>query len=262
MPALALWAALFLGLSPTLLDLGRHWIAEPWAAPFALFVPLWILAVRRPADRSRPRTFGLLLVAGGLLLATFAATSGVTRWGRFGFPAAVLGLAMWLGTPPAARALLAAWWIPLPHFLQTAAFLPLSRLGERLANDLQAWTGGAPLYAAKELLPAIDAVPVGPADLGLQSCWLLAGMAWYAGTTGGCELRRTAGLALRAALLGIPLQMLALALAMALAVLGSSVLARGLLDLVVPFAAMCGLIWLVRRRARDTATPIARGVES
>lgn len=259
MSGLALWAALFLGFSPTLLDLARHWIAEPWAAPFAVFVPLWILAVRRPADRSHARPLGLLLVVGGLLLATFAATSGVTRWGRFGLPAAVVGLAMWLGTPPVARALVAAWWIPFPHFFQTAVFQPLSRLAERWASDGQAWTGGAPLYAAQEMLPAIDAVPIGPADLGLQSCWLLAGVAWYAGATRGCGGGQTAARALRAGFLGIPIQGLALALAVPMTLLGSAELARGFLDLVVPLVAVGALSWLVRDRDRRGVGPLRSG---
>ena len=262
MPALALWIALFVGLSPTLLDLARHWTTEPWAAPFAVFVPLWFVAVRRPDLRLRPRSFGLLLVIAGLLLATFAATSGVTRWGRFGVPIAVVGLAIWIGTPPPARALVAAWWIPLPHFLQTALFFPLSRIGERLATDLQSWTGGAPVYTAKKLLPAIDAVPIGPADLGLQVCWFLAGVAWYAGVTGGRALRGSAHLALRAALLGVAIQVLALALAVPLTIAGSAALARGFLDLVVPLVAVGALLWLFLIHSRHSARPLGSGARS
>jgi hypothetical protein len=262
LPALALWIALFVGLSPTLLDLARHWTAETWAAPFALFVPLWFIAVRQSGAGSRPRSFGLLLIVAGLLLATFAATSGVTRWGRYGVPIAVVGLAMWLGTPSAARAVVAAWWIPLPHFLQTALFLPLSRIGERLASDWQSWTGGAPVYTAKQLLPAIDAVPIGPADLGLQVCWFLAGVAWYAGVTGGRDLRGSAGLVLRAALLGVAIQMLALALAVPLTIAGSAALARGFLDLVVPLVAFGALLWLVLGHRQRVAAPLGAGVRS
>ena len=261
MPAIALWIALFVGFSPTLIDLVRHWTSEPWAAPFAGFVPLWILAMRSHTQRARRRPLGLVLVVSGLLLATFAATGGVTRWGRFGLPIAVFGLALWLGTPPAARAMLVAWWIPLPHFIQSTLFMPLSRSAEWLAIQAQTWTGGAPLFAGKQMLPAIDGVPIGPADLGLQSCWLLAGVAWYAGTTSGFDLRRTAGLALRAALLGIPIQILALLVVVPLTFLGSALLARDFLDLVVPLVALCALIWLASGgHLRDT-TPFGRGVE-
>lgn len=262
LPAIALWIALFLGFSPTLIDLVRHWTSEPWAAPSAGFVPLWILAMRSHTHGARRRPLGLVLVVAGLLLATFAATGGVTRWGRFGLPTAVLGLALWLGTPPAARAILVAWWIPFPHFVQSALFIPLSRFAESLAIHAQAWTGGAPIFAGRQMLPAIDGVPIGPADLGLQSCWLLAGVAWYAGTARGFDLRKTTGLALRAALLGIPIQMLALVLVVPLTLLGSSLLARDFLDLIVLLVAICALIWLASGGHLNGAAPFGRRARS
>ena len=110
------------------------------------------------------------------------------------------------------------------------------------------------------MLPAIDAVRLGPADLGLQSCWLLAGVAWYAGTTRGCEGGQTAGRALRAGLLGIPIQGLALALAVPMTLLGSAQLARGFLDLVVPLVAVGALFWLVRVRDHRVAGALRSGV--
>lgn len=253
MPAPVLWLALFAGLSPTLLDLARHWIREPWALPSACFVPLWLLAVRGEGGGRRRPGAGLALIGAGLGIAAFAAASGSARFGRFGIPLAVVGLALWIGRPSPARAALAAWWIPMPHVVQTRVFGLLSPLAERLAAGLAEVTGGAPLYAARELLPGIDAVRLGPLDTGLQLVWLLAGLGWYAAVRGGGTARAAAGRALRLGLLGIPLQLLALALAAALAHVASAALARSWLDLVAPIGLAGGLLWLLAERWQDGA---------
>lgn len=257
LPGLVLWCALFVGLSPTLLDLARHWLAESWALPFAGFVPLWLLAVQSDRQPARPRPLGVWLLIGGLLLAAFAATSGSTRLGRYGVPAAVVGLALWLGTPALVRALIAVWWIPMPNVVQASLFAPLARVAEGIANRLAAWTGGEPLYAARQLLPAVDPVRIGPEDLGVQVCWLLAGVAWYAAARRGADVPRAAGLALRSALIGVPLQAMALAVASALALLGSSSAARAWLDLFLPLVAVCALAWLVHDRSKNRL-PVTR----
>ena len=257
MPGLVLWCSLFVGLSPTLLDLARHWLAEPWALPFACFVPLWLLGVRSGRQPARPRPLGVLLLVGGLLLAAFAATSGSTRLGRYGVPASVVGLAMWLGTPATVRALITVWWIPMPNVVQASLFAPLARVAEWIAIRVALWTGGEPLFAARQLLPSIDPVRIGPEDVGVQVCWLLAGVGWYAAARRGADVPQAAGFALRSALLGVPLQVVALAIALALAWVGSSYAARVWLDLFLPLVAFCALAWLAHERKKDRlpATP-------
>lgn len=185
------------------------------------------------------------------MLAAFAATSGSTRLGRYGVPASVVGLAMWLGTPAIVRALIAVWWIPMPNVVQASLFAPLAQVAEWIANRLAPWMGGEPLYAARQLLPAIDPVRIGPEDVGVQVCWLLAGVAWYAAARRGADVPQAAGFALRSALLGVPLQAVALAIALALTWVGSSHAARAWLDLFVPLVAVCALAWLAHQRRRD-----------
>jgi hypothetical protein len=257
LPAVALWLALFIGLSPTLVDLARHWLAEPWALPFACFVPLWLLCVHGDAKRSSSHRFGLLLVVAGVLLAAFAATGGSTRLGRYGIPAAVLGLALWLGRPSPARALLASWWIPVPNAVQSGLFAWLSAAaGKWLASGLAAGSGGESIEAGPVSLPRIAGVELGAGDLGVQLCWFLAGLGWYAAASRGAGVTLAAGAALRSGLLGIPLQMLALGAVAALALLGNPALARVWLDLFLPVVAICATIGLLHQRRRKHVSQI------
>lgn len=250
MPASVLWLALFAGLSPTLLDLARHWLDSPWALPSSCFVLLWLLAAREQPRGHRARAPGLVLVVGGLLIAAFAATGGFTRFGRLGMVASVIGLALYLGRPAPVAALLVLWWIPVPQAMQKTVFGELSAIVEALARSLASLTGTAPLYASRELLPSTSPIRLAPVDTGLQAAWLLAGLGWYAAVRGGSGAADAVRPTLRPALLAVPLQLVALAVAAGLALLGASAFARSWLDGFPALVTACGLAWLLATRRR------------
>ncbi len=199
--ACLLWLVLAAALSPTLLDWGRHLVAEPEARYAALFVPLLLhLAWLRPSSEPR-RALALWVVILAVLFAFLAVGGGVTRLGRLAVPFAVLGMAAWLGRPGPAVAVLAFFAIPVPHAL-------VDRVGKLL-----------------EFLPQTSLV-LEPADAGLGLVALLAGFGYHAAVARGAGVLPGIWRACVWALCALPLQAGLLLGALALASLGNDSLAR------------------------------------
>lgn len=224
-----LGVASFVALSPLLVDLARHLGAEPWARYAALFGPLLLWAAWSDPLRSPPRADGLLWLAAGVALAFVAVGGGMPRLGRPAIPLAVVGLARLLGRPSPARALLALWIVPVPTVLTRAA----PQLQIALGELVERWAGGLRLERAGDhvsLVAAQGALPLLPSDGGIPLAALLAGLAWYGAARRGGSLAQAAGQALRWAPWALPIQVLALALAVGLLQIGQPAAARAWLD--------------------------------
>ena len=248
------WLGLVVALSPLLFDLARHWLAEPWALPFAVFAPLLVQAIHTDPSIARPRRAGLLLLALALALEFVTAGGGMPRYGRPAIPLGVLGMALLLGRPSVARALVAIWLAPIPHALQTRLLPGLEATLDGLAALL-----GLPLGVEKHLLAApAGFLEVSGADSGIVLAGLLAGLGWYAAATAGASVRGAAAAALRWALWAPFVQGATWGLVLALLTAGADPeLARVVLTALPPLTVFVGAAAWLRRRASACADSLA-----
>jgi hypothetical protein len=244
--SLVLWLALGAALSPSLVDLARHWALEPWARYSALFVPLLVLAGWTDPRAGRPRADGYVLLGLGLVLSVATVGGGMPRLGRPGIVLAVLGLARVLGRPSPARALLAAFAIPVPYALSSALGPGLALLAAHATAAAAHAAGGAvELLRSDEavrLAGAHGSLTLGPADGGLPAIALLAGLGWYRAARRGAPVAAAAWTALRWAPLGLAAQALLLAAAAGVFLAGVPAGARGILDHGLWAVAAVGLL--------------------
>ncbi len=226
---LVLWSLLLLALFPVFLDIGDHFLREPWTR-YSLLFPLllgWAVLLEPPAC-PRSRT-GILWLTAGLGLGVLAVAGDVIRLGRPGVALAVIGLCRLTGVARLPVALLALWAVPLPHFLVTAA---------RPAVD--------------GLLLAVGGSPEGLAvtDTGLNLVALLSGLGWFRGARGGGGLARCLRSALLWAAAALPVAALAVGLGALLVAQGELGGARLWLDHGAWIAvALGGLVAATRGRA-------------
>ena len=224
-----LWIALLAALSPVVLDWARHLVAEPAVRYAAVFVPLVLHLARQCPERAPRRPLALWLVVAALALSVLAVGGALSRFGRLAVPLAVCALAAWLGRPKLSVAALALWAIPVPGFLLK--------------------TGGMLL----EKLPS-GPLPLTGGDCGLPLAALLSGLAYHAALVRGERVASGVRSAALWALLAIPAQALAVALASGIAALHSVEAARALLTHAPGFLAAAIAAWILlgkRRRPRQ-----------
>ena len=249
---LAVWVALLLALSPSLVDLAAHWVAQPWARPSAIFAPLWLLSVWRDRSPRRPHRDGYLLLALGLGIALACVGGGMARLGRPGIPLAMVGLARVLGRPALSRALVAIWMIPVPDAITNALSPGLEAVVGMGAAALARGLGVGASFADEQLVGPAGPLALEPADGGLPLAAMLAGLAWYRVASSGAPLGATAHASLRAIPWGFAAQAVGLGFACAIAIAGAPGPARDLLHHGV--WVVTAAIVLLRARARP-ATP-------
>lgn len=258
-----LWSALAVALSPSLVDLARHVVANPWARGAAVFPFLLAWSAYTAEERDRPARDGLVWLALGVALSLVGVGGGMPRVGRPGIALAVIGLARATGAPPLRCALLAAFAIPPPTQLVALLSPGLEGAAAWLAARVAGLLGSGALVdwsRAREIrLVASDggALSLYPADGGLALAWSLAGVGWFAAVRRGGSLRAASRRALRWGTAALPLQALALGAASALALLGAPHAARAGLDAVVAVAAIAAL-WLAVRGTANDATARVR----
>jgi hypothetical protein len=217
-----LWLALGICFSPVLIDLARHLALEPWARYVLLFPPLLVrCALGQRAEAPSARTGGALLLI-ALALEVLAVGGGFVRLGRLGLPLAVIGLSRAFGLLPQRTALLALWWVPLPHALvsllspalETAWLHGIAWPLDLIGADIRVEAALARAGAAELALSAPDG--------GLPLAALLSGLGWYTSARLGDGLWRCLRRSASWALLAFPLQVTALGLAVAGLLLGAT----------------------------------------
>jgi hypothetical protein len=242
----ALWLALPVALSPSLVELVGHWMREPWSRASAIFVPLGLLAAAADASPVRPRRWGWLLVALGLALALFGSVGGAEALGRLAIPLAVIGMACAVGRPAPPVAAISLFVVPPPFAIASLA----SPAAERAVAGLAVVVGGA-LGASWSLGDATiraagGDLRLGAEDLGVPLAHLLAGLGYCAGVAGGGDPLRSALRALRWALWALPGQILALGVAFVLLGSVGARTARGFLEAFPVVVAAVGALGSVR----------------
>lgn len=229
-PATLSWSLVAVAFSPVLIDLCAHWAQRPWAAYSVVFLPLFLLELRRaPRGRRRP-TPGWTLLGAALALELLLVAGGLTRAARLPLVLAAFGMGWIQGRPaPRAIALLVAF-VPVPSVLVSWGSPALELAWAKAAAALLQLAGMPALVEAGEVVSDLVVGPralrLGEADGGLGVAALLLGLAWYAGLRRGASIAATLGVGLACALLAAPIQILALA----------SVGASGLADAPARFA--------------------------
>jgi len=262
-PALSWWL-LAAAFSPVLLDLLAHVAHRPWAGYCVVFLPLFVLELRRaPLATPRPRS-GWALLALALAAELLLVAGGLTRAARPALALAAFGLGRILGRPDARTAALLLWFVPVPsEGVSLASPIVEGRLGELAAGLLQllgqpAWLewkrGEAVLHVAHGSLALVES------DGALPPAALASGLAWLAGLRRGASLAATLAAAFACACLAVPVQVAALAGAAHW--VGAGGAARPALDVApwlvvalvgLPFALRAGRDGAGVRRGRDGA---------
>jgi hypothetical protein len=265
MHALALWIGLGIALSPSLAELGSHWLAEPWTRYSALFVPLWILAARTDPGQARPRRLGFALVALGVAISVVAVGGGVARFGRLGIVLAAVGLAVALGAPALPRALVALFIVPVPSAVASA--LPGLEVGSARAAAWLAQAAGieAGVRAtpgAIELVGSSGSLALAPEHGGLPLAALIGGLGWYGAVRRGASTRSALGACARTAPWAVLVQPIGLACAAGLLFSGAPASARTVVDsgIWITTALVAGLVLLRSAPPGRTRRPLRDGV--
>lgn len=248
---LARWLAAGAALSPVLLELAGS-ARELRASPSVLLAP-WLFALyalRVGMPRREPRAAGLVLVAAGLALQGVGLASDIGSLARLGLPCVVMGVAAISGRPAASVAALAFWLVPPP----TALLVQASPGAEAAIAQLASLPFRALGLAVEALGPVVrtgaERLDLTAYQTGIPLLLLLAELGWYAGLRAGCGAPGLFARALAGAAAALPLQVLAVAAAVALLLAGGAQAARVWLDHGLGLAvAVGGAAWIEWRHA-------------
>jgi hypothetical protein len=249
-----LWLGLLVAFSPVLVNLAQHLAVEAWARYVLVFPFLLVLCIVRDSARLRPSALGYVALILAILIELGAIGGSTMVWARPPLPLAVIGLCMAFGLAPLRTTLLACWLIPIPHRilrmpspeLETALLSPLVGLLNALGAKLR--LEGSRVFAATGELEIFDF------DGGLTLVALLSGLGWYAGLRERKGLFGIVGRAIWWGALAIPLQLLALLLALMTLVLGAPSLGRFFLSHVLWVSVVVACIaWIEIGMKRDRA---------
>lgn len=245
----ALWLALLLAFSPTLLGLVEHWLARSWPRYSLAFLPLLIWSIRCDSAKRPLFREGLALIIVSVVGQLLASLAAVTFVARPLAAVAVIGLLLLRGLATPGTALLTLWIVPVPYMAIRA-----------LAGDAPAAFCSAAATALGVLGAPVDVVDntmrVGEARLSVTSPWggllifaHMTGLAWYFSRRRTLGHLATAGALLAAAALALPVQLIAITLAGAFLYAGSASTARFVLDPGSWLLPLLAIVYLGERRA-------------
>lgn len=225
------WLCLAVGLSPGLLELGRHVVATPWARYTVVVGGLLALAMAGDSSPRVPRRrAGALLLGAAVCTQLLAAAIGPPALGRIAIPLGIIGLACWYGAPALRLAALSVFLVPVPYTLVSAASRGLESGLLQVAVVLV-----SPLTAGLETQGhVLSGVPsafwVRPPHGGIPLAALFASAAGIQAVRAGKGLASAGAAVLLGAAVALPVQILALGIAVLLAASGRPVAAWTWLD--------------------------------
>ena len=248
------WLALFLAFSVVIVQLAGAIVDVSFHRHAALGLVLLLLCLwAGDLERSTPRPGGIALLALGAVVQIIGIASGSWSAARIGLPIAVIGLALRFGWPPLTTAALSVWLLPLPQgVLSLVSPLGLHTHIARLATGLLNALGAQLTMVGPTIRTPVAQLDLLSRDGGWLLMYVLAGLGWYSAARSGLSLRAAAARAARWAACGIPLQAIALLLAVSALALGWPKLGRGWLDQGAWIAtAVVGLAFVEFRQRRD-----------
>lgn len=224
--AFVLWAGLLVAFSPALLDLVRHMAEHPWAR-YALLFP-FLFARCALAERESPPEHrdGILWIGLGMGAELAGILTGTPGIGRVGLVLAAVGLCRRFGLASSASLILLAFIVPLP----SAVFRWISPEAESILLSL-AGGGLAGLgigldIAGTRAAYGVEALVLARFDSGAALVPLLAGLSWYRSQMLASRARSAVARAVAAPLLAIPVQIVAIGLALLTLPLGAGAAGR------------------------------------
>jgi hypothetical protein len=204
---------LAVGLWPALAEWARHITAEP-ATAYALVFPLLLLAAARATPPTPPqRLQGLGWLTAAAVVEVVAIGGGVDRAARLAIPLGIIGFLRFTGAAALAPAALALFIVPVPHTL--AALAPLEAVWRAFAEFL--------------LGPAGSSLELAAWDSGVRLVAIFAGLGWYFDARSGGSWRGAVRRGAQLAMLGLPVQLAAVVVAVWLTRAGFAREARALL---------------------------------
>jgi hypothetical protein len=213
-----------------------------------VFVPLLAVSVRQSGAGARASASGYLWLLAGVLIELAAIRADVVRMARPGLALAVIGLCRAFGLASVRGSALAFWLIPVPSMILALVSPGLELFWARFALGPLGVLGAEMSLDGTRVLAATGTLELAPSDGGLTLLALLSGLGWYAALRAGCEAPAAARRALAWAAGAIPLQMVAMLLALGALAGGSPELARLMLDSVVwGVTAAVALAWIELR---------------
>jgi hypothetical protein len=213
MRTLLLGICVVAGLWPALAEWATHIAAEPPTA-YALVFPLLLLAAARSTRPTVPDpSRGLLWLAAAAAIEVIAFGGGVDRAARLAIPLGIIGYLRFTGAAALAPAALAFFVVPVPHAI--AGIVPLEAVWRAFAEFLVG------PYGAGLSLDAWDS--------GIRLVALFAGLGWYFDARSGGTWRGALRRGTQLAMLGLPVQLAAVIVAVGLAREGFPNTARTLL---------------------------------
>jgi hypothetical protein len=250
-------AALGVALVPVFEEIGRHLVANPWAAYVLGMLPLCALAYARAERSGRTHRDGAIWVAAALAFELVGLLAGPAQIGRIAVPLAAIGFARLRGRPAWAGALLALWLVPIPNLLLRIPSPGLESLLLHLAALGAALFGASPAVHGVEVAVGDTGLRVLRGDGGVTLAVALAGAGWYVAVRRGAGLAGAFAGAARFAVAAPFLQLATLTgVVAALPWLGSA-LAREILTFAPWLATTAAALLLGEREARVARASVA-----
>jgi hypothetical protein len=224
--AALLWLGWAVAFSPVLRDLAQHLASNPWARYAVIFPLLFgVCALREPEPVAR-KPGGALLIALGLAAVLLAFFTGIVRYGRAGAALAAIGLCRRFALASGRSQVLLAFAVPVPGAVLRNTDPEVNGFLLELVAGALALTGLTFEVTGTDARLGEHVLSLGRPDTGIPLMPLFAGLSWYA----GCRLRRpawrAAALACGAALLALPVQAVAIGLALLGVAAGGAALSR------------------------------------
>ena len=244
------WLALGCAFSPVLFQFANAiaGIAFGWSA---LLAPaLMISLAARDRQRALPRRgLAQVLLGVGLVIQLIGLAGGSPSIARLGLPVAVVGVALWTGAPSVATAVLAFWALPIPTTAYGLTTPHLESAYAQLGADFGEWVGADMRASGPLIRTGEHRLELDPIHSGIHLAFVATQLVWYAAVLNKTAVPRALARMAAVALLALPLQFLAVLVAIALLSAGTPEGANIWLDHGVwLLTAIVGVAWIEARR--------------
>jgi hypothetical protein len=248
---LVLWLALLVGFLPVLAEYlrgfaARYSPASTLLAPVLIALCFW----HGKAGEQEPRRIGAMWIAAGLLLELtgLAARTFTVAW--LGFPVAVLGMALWLGSPSWRVAVLAFGLVPPPVSLQLTFSPTLETALLSAACAVWRSVGLAVSCSGPEAQLGAHRLGLGAEHVGWILVPVFVQLGWFVAICAESSTGRALRTALAFGVAALVVQPLAIVIALGLLAVSTPVVAGGWLSHGVwLLGAACVLVGSMRSRA-------------
>jgi hypothetical protein len=243
------WVALGCAFSPVLIQL-THTVPKVYFGWSVLLAPALMISLGvRDRHRALPRRgWAQALLAIGLLIELIGLAGGSPGIARVGLPVSIVGLVLWTGAPSVKTAMLAFWAVPIPVAIYGLTTPNLESAYAQIGAAFGALLG-ADIHASGPLMRAgVDHLELDPYHNGLHLTFIMTQLVWYAAVRNGASVLQALGRMVCVAVAAVPLQVLAVLVAVLLLLAGAPEAANLWLDHGAwPLIAILGLVWIETR---------------